>query len=69
MLDAVLCKSCGYWIHGRCAKIKMATNGLVINFKCWKCKEYHINVEDQKEKLHDDVEKVTGFSYLGYRIN
>ena len=27
------------------------------------------NVEDQKEKLHDDVETVTEFSYLGDRIN
>ena len=31
MLDAELCKSCGYWICGRCAKIKMLTNGLAID--------------------------------------
>ena len=31
MLSAVLCKSCGNWIHGRCAKIKRATNWLAID--------------------------------------
>ena len=69
MLDAVLWKSCGNWIHGGCAKIKRVTNRPAIYFKCRKCKGYHINVEDQKEKLHDDMETVTEFSYLGDRIN
>ena len=69
MLNAVLCKSCGNWIHGRCAKIKRVTNRHAIDIKCWKCKGYHENVEDQKEKLHDDVETVTELSYLGDRIN
>ena len=66
---AVVCKSCGNWKHGRCAKIKGVTNGLAIHPKCRKCKGYHKNVEDQKEKLHDGVETVTEFSYLGDRIN
>ena len=69
MLSAVLCKSYGNWIHGRCAKIKRVTNRLAIDHKCRKCKGFHENVEDQKEKLHDDVETVTEFSYLGDRIN
>ena len=30
MLNAVLCKSCGNYIHGRCAKIKRVTNRLAI---------------------------------------
>ena len=68
IINAILCKSCGNWIHGRCAKIKRVTNRLAIDFKCRKCKGYHKNV-DQKEKLHDDVEIVTEFSYLGDRIN
>ena len=38
MLDAVLCKSCGNWIHGRCAKIKRVTNRLAIDIKSGKCK-------------------------------
>ena len=51
------------------AKIKMLTNRLAIDIRCKKFKGYHKNVEDQKEKLHDDVETVTEFSYLGDRIN
>ena len=69
MLSAVLCKSCGNWIHGGCAKIKKVTNRHAIHLKCRKCKGYHKNVEHQMEKLHDDVETVTEFSYLGDRIN
>ena len=69
LLNAVLCKSCGNWIHGRYAKIKRVTNRLAIDLKCRKCKGYHKNVEDQKEKLHDDVETATEFSYLDDRIN
>ena len=69
MLNAVLCKSCGNWLHGRCAMIKWVTNRLAMDFECRKCKVYHKNVEDQKEKLHDDVKTVTEFSYLGDRIN
>ena len=69
MLNAVLCKSCGNWIHGRCAKIKRATNRRAIDLRFKKCKGHHENEEDQKEKLHDYVETVTEFSYLGDRIN
>ena len=69
MLNVVLCKSCGNWIHGGCAKNKMVTNRLAIDFKCIKCKGCHKNVEDQKEKLHDVVETVTDFSYIANRIN
>ena len=56
-------------MHGRCAKIKGVTNRLAIDFKGRKCKGYHEYVEDQRKKLHDDVETVTEFSYLGDRIN
>ena len=61
MYDAVLCKSCGNWIHGICAKIKRVTNRLAIDFRCGKCKGFHKNAVDQKEKLLDDVETVTDF--------
>ena len=50
MLNAILCKSCGNWIHGRCAKIKMVTNRLVMDFICRKCKGHHKNEEDKMEK-------------------
>ena len=69
MVNAVLCKSCGNWIHGRCARIKRAPNRLAIHFICRKYKWNHNNVEDQKEKLHVDVETVTEFSYQCDRIN
>ena len=69
MANAVLCKCCVNWIHGRCAKIKRVTNRLVIKFKCRKCKGSQKNVEDQKETLPNDMEAVTDFSYLGDRIN
>ena len=59
MLNAVLSKSCRNWIHGRCVNIKRATNRLAIDIKCRKYNECQNNVEDQKEKLHDDVETVT----------
>ena len=57
MVNVVLSKSCGNWIHGRCAKIKRVTNRLAIDLKCRK--SHHKNVEDQKEKLRDDVETMT----------
>ena len=63
MLNAVLYKSCGNLIHRRCAKIKMVTNRLAIDLKCRKCKGYHENIVDLKEKLHDDVETVTESTY------
>ena len=69
MFSGAICKSCGNWIHGRCAKIKRVTNRLAVDFKFRKCKGYHKNVEDQKEKLHDYVETETEFSYLVDRIN
>ena len=40
MVNAVLCKSYGNWLHGRCSKIKMVTNRLAINLRCRKCKGY-----------------------------
>ena len=40
-----------------------------MDLKCRKCKGCQKNIEDQKEKLYDDVEVVTDFSYLGDTIN
>ena len=44
-------------------------NRLVIDLKCRKCEGCHENEKDQEETLHDNVETVTDFSYLGDRIN
>ena len=38
MISAVLCKSCGNWKHGRCARIKIVTNRLEIDPNCRKHK-------------------------------
>ena len=46
-------------------RIKNVTNRLAIDLRCRKCKGYHEILEDQKEKLHDDVETVTELSFLG----
>ena len=69
MANAVLCKSCGNWIYGRCSKIKRVTNRLVVSFRCRKCNWCLVNVEEQKEHLVNDMETVIDFSYLGDRIN
>ena len=69
MTKAELYKSCEKWIHGRCAKNKRATNRLGIDLRSRKCKGNHKNVVDKEEKLHEDVETMTGFTYLGNRIN
>ena len=45
------------------------TNRHAIDFKCRKYKGCYENLEDQEDKLHDDVETVTDFPYLGERIN
>ena len=54
MSSAVLRKFCGNLIHVRCAKIKRVTNRLGIDLRCRKHKGHDKNVEDQKEKLHDE---------------
>ena len=69
LLNAVLYKSCGNWIHRKSATIKRVSNRLAMDFERRKCKGYHKNIEDQKEKLHDDVETVAEFSYVGNTIN
>ena len=50
--------------------IKRVSNTLAIDFKCRKCNGCHKNVEDYMSymKLHEDVETVAYFSYLGGKI-
>ena len=56
-------------MHGICAKINRVANRLAIGLKCSKCKARHVYVEDQDEKLHDDVETEKDFQCLVDRIN
>ena len=55
MANTVLCKYCVILIQEKCAKIERLTNRHAIDIKCRKCKGCHETVENQKEKLHDDV--------------
>ena len=49
MANAVICKSCGNWTRGRCAKVKMVTNTFEIDLKCRKYKGCHKNgVQEEK---------------------
>ena len=69
MANSVLCTKCGNWIHGKCAKIKIATARLTTHFVCSKCKGIMEGTVDSIEKLCDKVETVNGFCYLGDRLN
>ena len=68
-LLAVLCKSCGNWIQVGCAKIKKVTNRHAIDLNVRNAMGITKIIEDQKEKLHDDMETVKEFSNLDDRIN
>ena len=67
MANALLSKSRGNWIHGRCVNIIKVTSRFLIDFKCCIFKGCHTNV-DQKKKLHD-VNAVTDFSYLADEVS
>ena len=67
--NSVLCTKCENWVHGRCAKIKRATDRLATYFICSKCKEITEGMVDSIEKLCDEVETVSGFCCLADRLN
>ena len=67
--NSVLCLQCGKWIHGRCAGVKRVTPSISRNFACRKC-EGNIGVAvEQEEKLCDEVETVSEFTYLCDRVS
>ena len=69
MANSMLCTKCRYWVHGRCAKIKKVTARLEIHFVGSKCKRIVEGMVNSIEKLCDEVETVSGFCYLGDRLN
>ena len=69
MVNSVLCRKCGNWVHGKCAKTKRTTARLAMHFVCLKCKGIMEGTMDLFEKLCDEVETVNGFCYLGDRLN
>ena len=62
VVNTVLCKSCGNWIHGRCENIIRVTNVFAIDFKCRNCEGYHKNEIRMKNCI-------MMWKYLGDRIN
>ena len=69
MLNSVLCKKCGKWIHGRCAKMKRVTTSLAQGFVCVMCRKIAEGRVKPVEELCDGVESVNRFCYLGDRLN
>ena len=66
-VNSVLCLQCGKWIHGRCARGKMATPKFSRNFTCRKCEENSEKCEgntgeavEQEEKSCDGSENRKG---------
>ena len=67
--NSVLCVQCGRWIHGRCAGVKSVTPKLSRNFTCRICEENIGESVEHEEKLCDEVETVSVFTYLGDRVS
>ena len=62
--NSALCLHCGKWIHGRCAGVKKVTPNFSRNFTC-RISEGNIEeAVEQEEKLCDEVETVSEFTYL-----
>ena len=69
MANSVLCVKCRKWIRGRCMKVKRVTPRLGEDFVCGRCKKQVDGLVELLEELSEEVETVTGFSYLGDRVN
>jgi len=67
--NSVWCEKCKKWIHGRCTKMKRVTPRLAKDFVCRRCDKGVGEMEQQVEKLCDEVETVKEFSYLGDRVD
>ena len=63
--NSVLCVQCCKWIHGCCAGVKRATPKLWRNFTCRKCEGNIGEAVQQEERLCDEEETVSEFTYLG----
>ena len=69
-VNSVLCTKCEQWINGRCSKLKKVTPSAARFFVCNKCEKVTNGVREVQQKVMcDEVETVTGFCYLGDRLN
>ena len=66
---SVLCVQCCKWIQGRCAGMKRVSLKFSRNVICRKCEADIGEAVEQEEKLHDKVETVMEFIYLGDRLS
>ena len=68
--NSVLCTACGKWVHASCTDKKKVPVYVNKNFVCKKCRSEVKNFKGSAdEKLCDDVETVSKFTYLGDRLN
>ena len=56
-------------MYSRCAGVKKMTARLSRNDDCRKCDENNGEVVEQEERLHDEVETVMEFTYLGDKVS
>ena len=68
-VNSVLCVQCGWWVHGRCAGVKIATPKFPRNPTCIKCEVSIGEAVEQEEKSCDEVEAVREFTHLGDRVS
>ena len=68
-VNSALCLLCGKWIHSRGAGMKRVIPKSSRKFTCRKCDGNIGEAVDQEEKLCDEVETVSEFTYLGDRVS
>ena len=66
--NSLLCLQYGWWIHGKCAKVKSVCPTFSRNFAYRNCEGNIGEVVEQKEKLCDEEETVREITYLGDRV-
>ena len=69
MSKSGLCTACGKWVHARCTDKKEVEVYSNKNFVCKKCRSVVKNFKGPDKILHDGVDTVSKFSYLGDRLN
>ena len=67
--NSVLCAQCGNWIHSGCAGVKRVNPMFSWNFTCRECEQNIGEAVEQEDKLCDEVEIVTEFTYFGDMVS
>ena len=71
MVNSVMCTKSGKWVHGRCAKIKVATSTQAKGFVCELCVDTMEGIVKPGEEIlfYGQVDFVKSFCYLGDGLN